>query len=237
VVGADRCCYFCVSCRGYYWGALNKGTVSNMTQGKRLLNNEDSLAIFGTGQMADLASYYFKQENINISFYLHDNYDLKESKFLDKPVLHLQEFISEKNILSNKIFVAVSYHEQNCIREKYFQMFLQNGYDLISYVSKDAFLASDVIIGKNCLVLEGAVVQKTTQIRDNTFIWTGAQIGHRSTLGENVFIGSGAVLMGCNAIGRNSHVSANATIYDHVEIEPHQTISPGKILGPTLIQN
>ena len=57
----------------------------------------EELYIFGNGQIADLASYYFKKQNRYkiFGFILDDNF-VKENSFSNLPILSLTEFENKK---------------------------------------------------------------------------------------------------------------------------------------------
>jgi len=192
--------------------------------------SKTEIAIFGIGQMSDIVSFYFRGIGRKIKAYIVDDSSISACSFLGRPVFQIEEFCKNSPRNNIEVFVAISYHENNDLRERYFKFFSKLGYQFSSYVSAKSYLASDVEIGGNCLILEGVNIQKTCILRDNSFVWTAAQIGHHSIVGENVFLGSGSVLMGCNKVGNNAHISANATVKDHVNIEPRVFIPPGTVI-------
>lgn len=180
--------------------------------------------------MSDIVSFYFREIGREIQTYVVDDLECKTNTFLGRPIFQVEEFCKSMPTSTTEIFVAISYHQNNNLREQYFEYFSKLGYQFASYVSDKAYLASDVRIGGNCLVLEGTNIQKTCILEDNSYVWTATQIGHHSFVGKNVFLGSGVVLMGCNKVGNNAHISANATIKDHVDINAREFIPPGKVI-------
>jgi len=188
------------------------------------------LAIFGVGQISDMVSYYFAKINRDIECFIVDDKSISSDIFLNRPIFQIDDFLSGYNPEKVDAFVAISYHEQNTWREKYFGILGKAGFQFTSYISEHAYVENDVIWGENCLILEGSVIQKTCKIKNNSFIWTGVHIGHHSVIEENSFIGSSAVLMGCNIVGRNAHISANVTIKDHLEVSENSYLEPGKVV-------
>lgn len=189
-----------------------------------------SLTIFGTGQMADIASYYFLKANFEIDSYISDEESISQGTFLGKQVFKLEDFLAFNMQEKTKVFVAISYHKQNIIRQKYFEKFRSLGYSFASFVSPAAYVADDVKVGENVLILEGSCIQKSCLIDSNSFLWTGVNVGHHSQIGKNVFLGSNTVLMGCNIIGDNCHLAASSTVQDHLVLSSFTNLEPGKTL-------
>lgn len=180
--------------------------------------------------MADIVSEYFLSSDSVIECFVIEEKKSSNKSFKGRPIYQINDFFELYDPSSIEIFVAISYHEQNKLREKYFKKFDSKKYRFASYVSRHAVIQSDVIVGRNCLILEGTVIQKTCVVNDNSFIWTGVQIGHHSKILENSFIGSGSVLMGCNIIGKNSHISASTTIKDHINVGKNTYTAIGSVI-------
>lgn len=56
-------------------------------------------------------------------------------------------------------------------------------------------IAHGVKIGKNCLIVAGAVIGGSTEIGDNCFIGINASIKNKVKIGNNVTVGMGAVVL------------------------------------------
>lgn len=196
----------------------------------RRLGKKKKLAIFGIGQISDIVSFYFTKTNRVIECFIVDDESISSDMFLKRPIFQINDFLNNYNPERVDAFVAISYHEQNTWREEYFGILQNAGFRFTSYISERAYIEDDVVTGDNCLILEGSVIQKTCEIRNNSYIWTGVHIGHHSVIEENSFIGSSAVLMGCNIVGRNAHISANVTIKDHLAVSANSYLEPGRVV-------
>ena len=123
------------------------------------------LIIFGNGEIADLASYYFKSEqDINTEAYIIDGKNLKEDKFNNIPVISLEEI---KQNFSNELYdvhIAISYNKLNQNREKKFNEIKKMNYNFRSFVSKKSFISSKAkLIGRNLFILENQVIQNNVE--------------------------------------------------------------------------
>jgi len=222
--------YFLAKTESY---EINKLQVSSINQFPRGYNesvsrniNRKKLAIFGTGQIADVVTYYFAKSGRSIDCSIVVDETIPTEDFLQRPVYQAVDFFHKFKPTEVETFVAISYHNQNSWLEKYFTLLTRNGLECAKYISQQAFIQENVVVGPNCLILEGSVIQKTSETKENSYIWTGVQIGHHSTVGANAFLGAVAILMGCNSVGRNAHISANCTIKDHLEVKDNAYIAP-----------
>lgn len=178
------------------------------------------LIIFGNGEIADLASYYFKSEqDINTEAYIIDGKNLKEDKFNNIPVISLEEI---KQNFSNELYdvhIAISYNKLNQNREKKFNEIKKMNYNFRSFVSKKSFISSKAkLIGRNLFILENQVIQNNVEINDNVMIWSGNHIGHGSKILPHVYISSHCVISGHCEVGERCFIGVNSAMSDFTNI-------------------
>ena len=118
------------------------------------------IIIFGSSEIAELAKFYFEEENKAevVAFTVDDEY-LEEDSFLGCPVVPFSEL--SKSFPSSKynMHVALSYKKLNKLREeKYFQA-KKLGYKLESFVSSKSVVSNKASIGDNCFILENQTIQ------------------------------------------------------------------------------
>lgn len=189
-----------------------------------------ALVIYGIGQLAELATFYAQEgSKYRVVGYATDQRPADTHLGLPLHDVGVLEDSFSKN--ETEIFVAVSYHEQNRIREKVCNALRDLGWTLASIVSESAKVASNATIGDNCLVLETSVIQPWSRIGDGAVIWSGVQIGHHSDVGNYAFLSAGVVLMGCNVIGERCHLAGGVTVRDHVMIGSGIQIAPGEVVN------
>jgi sugar O-acyltransferase (sialic acid O-acetyltransferase NeuD family) len=189
------------------------------------------LIIFGAGDIAELAWFYFSQDTDHrVAAFTVDGAHLKESQFCGLPVVALEEATSRFVPREYRAFVALSYGKVNQLRQEKCAVMRAHGYDLVTYVSSRATTFSDLSVGWNCFILEDNTIQPRTRIGNNVTLWSGNHIGHHSTIEDNVFISSHVVVSGGVVVGANSFLGVNATLRDHIRIGQRSVIGAGSLI-------
>ena len=189
------------------------------------------LIIFGTGDVAQLAHYYFSSDSeYEVSAFTVDIAYLNEPEFCGLPVVAFENVKSHYPPSDYSLFIALSYAKLNEVRKQKFEAGLALGYELASYVSSRATVLNEYAFGRNCFILEDNTIQPFSRIGDNVTLWSGNHIGHHSCTGSHTFISSHVVVSGGVRIGEQCFVGVNATLRDHVTIGDRCVIGAGAIL-------
>lgn len=177
------------------------------------------LFIFGNGEIAELADYYFSTDSpYDVrGFIVGDEYFSNDS-FNKKIVIKQSEFIKKYPANTNKVFIGLSYLELNRNREAAYNFFVENNYEVASFVSSDANVSPTVEIGPGCFVLEGNNLQYGVKLKENVMLWSGNHIGHGSIISAHSYVASHVVVSGHCIIGERTFIGVNATIMDHCQI-------------------
>lgn len=189
------------------------------------------IVIFGTGDIAQLADYYFSSDSeYEVAAFCVDANYLSSEKFCGKPVVSFEEVTTYYPCDEYDFFVALSYTKLNDLRkEKYFAA-KSLGYKLASYVSSRATILNNGRIGDNCFILEDNTVQPFVSIGNNVTIWSGNHIGHHSTVHDHCFIASHVVVSGGVIIGESCFVGINVSLRDHIKVGEKCILGAGAIL-------
>ena len=188
------------------------------------------LIIFGIGEQAEMAYYYFKNDSKYdiMAFTVDKKYIDKETLF-DLPIV---EFESIENIYSEEeyeLFIAIGYNKINKLREEKYLLCKEKGYKIASYISSKASIFTDKI-GENCFILEDNTIQPYVEIGNNVTLWSGNHIGHHSIIQDNCFVTSHVVISGGCEIGENTFIGVNATLRDHIKIGKSNVIGAGALI-------
>jgi 2,3,4,5-tetrahydropyridine-2-carboxylate N-succinyltransferase/tetrahydrodipicolinate N-acetyltransferase len=105
-------------------------------------------------------------------------------------------------------------------------------------IEPGSFIRDHATIGKNAVVMMGAVINIGAVVGEGTMIDMGAVLGGRATTGKNVHVGAGAVLSGviepANAtpviIEDNVLIGANAVILEGVRVGKGSVVAAGAIV-------
>lgn len=189
------------------------------------------LIIFGTGNIAELAHYYFSEDSeFKVVAFVVDADYLGEPVFCGLPVYPFegieQKFSPEKFCF----FVALSYSKLNEIRKRKYLETKSLGYKIISYISSKATIFNRDKIGENCFILEDNTIQPFASIGNNVTLWSGNHIGHHSTIKDHTFVASHVVVSGGVEIGEQCFIGVNATLRDHITVGDRCVVGAGALL-------
>ncbi|WP_028101445.1 acetyltransferase [Pseudoduganella violaceinigra] len=189
------------------------------------------LVIFGYGDMAQLAHYYFSTASAYevVAFTVDASY-LKEASFCGLPVVAFEDVERMYPPASHDCFVALGYSKVNAVRKEKFLAAKEKGFSLASFISSRATLLNDGQVGENCFIFEDNTIQPFVTIGNNVTLWSGNHIGHHSVIHDHTFIASHAVISGRVEIGEQCFIGVNATLRDHIKVGERCVIGAGALL-------
>jgi sugar O-acyltransferase (sialic acid O-acetyltransferase NeuD family) len=189
------------------------------------------LVVFGAGDLAQLAHYYFTRDSDRtIACFTLDSAYIKESSLFGLPVVPFEGLAKSHPPEGFDLFAALSYSKLNAVRKEKFLAAKAMGYRLPSYISSRATVLNDGRIGENCFILEDNTIQPFVSIGDNVTLWSGNHIGHHSRIHDHAFIASHVVVSGGCEIGESCFIGVNATLRDHIKIGERCVIGAGAII-------
>jgi len=189
------------------------------------------LVIFGSGDIARLAHYYFTRDSEHevIAFTVDEKY-CEGATFLDRPLVPFEEVVNLYPADECKMFVALSYARMNKVRAEKYDQAKQKGYELVSYVSSRCSFLTEHPIGDNCFILEDNTIQPFVKIGNNVTLWSGNHIGHDAVIEDHCFLASHIVVSGYVHICNNCFIGVNATLRNSITIAPETLIGAGAII-------
>lgn len=195
-----------------------------------------NIVIFGTGQTAELAWYYFKNDSsFEIVGFAIDSAFIKDTHFFNLPIIPFEEVQGIFPPTENNLFVALSYGEVNKMRKNKFFEAKAKGYYLPSYISSKATVLIDkATIGENCFILENNTIQPFVKIGQNTVIWSGNHIGHHSEIRNHCFISSHVVVSGNVILEDECFIGVNSTLRNGITIGRSSIIGAGSWINATV---
>ena len=197
------------------------------------------LYIFGAGQFAEVARFYFEKDGAyRVKSFLVDAERMSTSSFVGVDVVPLEEIAELSLSIDSCFFVAVGYSGMNEARRQKMDYLLDLGLSPASYVSPDASLYTnqDFSRVRHLFILEGNVIQYGSTIGDNVVLWSGNHIGHHSSIGENSFISSHVVISANASIGVGSFLGVNSSVADGVSIGAKSFVSAGTVVTQNVDQ-
>lgn len=203
-------------------------TNSRLSLGNKMAKR---LVIFGTGDIAELAHYYFTNDSeYEVVAFTVDSAYIEQSNFCGLPIYPFEQIESFADASDTYIFVALSYSKLNEIRKEKYLRAKAKGYRIASYLSSRASILNNEKIGENCFILEDNTIQPFVTIGNNVTLWSGNHIGHHSTIHDHNFIASQVVVSGGVVIKESCFIGVNATLRDHITIGEKCVIGAGALL-------
>lgn len=189
------------------------------------------IIIFGTGDIAQLAHYYFSNDSEHqVSAFTVDAEYITMHELYALPVVPFSEIVRRYPPDRHKLFVALSYAKLNEVRKQKYLAAKALGYRLVSYVSSRSTVLTQYPIGENCFILEDNTIQPFVTIGNNVTLWSGNHIGHHSIIHDHCFIASHVVVSGGVEIEESCFIGVNATLRDHIKVGKNCVIGAGALL-------
>lgn len=189
------------------------------------------IVIFGAGDIAELAHYYFTRDSpYDVAAFTVDSAFLTQDRLAGLPVVPFETLTRDYPPSGHSAFVALSYSKLNELRREKYLAFKASGYELVSYVSSRATILNDGKIGENCFILENNVIQPFASIGNNVTLWSGNHIGHHSRVADHCFLASHIVVSGGVDIGEACFLGVNATLRDHIRVGERCVIGAGALI-------
>ena len=191
----------------------------------------NKLVIFGIGDIAKLAHYYFSSDsNYEVTAFTVDKQYMDGDEFLGLPVVDFEEIADRCPSATHKMFIAISYAKMNRIRaQKYFKV-KEMGYQLATYISSRCTFLTNKPVGDNCFILEDNTIQPFVEIGSNVTLWSGNHIGHDTIIEDHCFISSHVVVSGHVHIHEYCFIGVNATLRNSITIAPETLVGAGAII-------
>jgi sugar O-acyltransferase (sialic acid O-acetyltransferase NeuD family) len=177
------------------------------------------LVIFGFGEIAQLAYFYFRTDSeYSVAAFTINEEFITDPTFCGLPVVPFEEIVERFPPEKYEFFIALGYSKINAVRKEKYLAAKALGYRFASYVSSRATILNEGQIGENCFIFEDNTVQPFVKIGNNVTLWSGNHIGHHSKVDDNCFISSHVVISGGVTIGKNCFLGVNSTINNAVSI-------------------
>ena len=196
------------------------------------------LVLFGTGDIAQLANYYFaKHTDYEVCAFTVDGAYVQEPTFEGLPVVAFEEINDRFGPNDCDMHIAVSYAQMNRVRQAKYEQAKSKGYTLATYISPKCSYMSQFDPGDNCFIYEDNTVQPFVRIGNNVILWSGNHIGHHSVIEDHNFISSHVVVSGHCHIESNCFLGVNSTLAHNVRIARGTLLGAGAIIAKDTEEN
>ena len=177
--------------------------------------SKKGVIIFGCGQLASLAHFYFKHDSdYTVAGFTLDADYMKEDCFEGLPVVSFEYVENRFPPDTYEMFIPISFKRMSHARREKYEEAKKRGYTLANYVSSKATTWPDLDIGDNCFIFEDNTIQPYVKIGNNCILWSGNHIGHHTVIKDHVFITSHVVISGACTVEDHCFLGVNATVRD-----------------------
>lgn len=183
--------------------------------------------IYGINQQAQQLYYYISMEgNREIEAFIVDREYKTKKTLLGLPVVDFEDI--EKKFAPSKYEILLSFGYKNIIRNRQEKYFLckQKGYNLASYISKDAKVYTEDI-GESVIIYPNTIIAPYVKIGNGCFIETSCNISHHTSIGDFNFFAPGTIVVGNVQIGNNCFFGAGSIIATQYSIGDRVVIGAG----------
>jgi acetyltransferase-like isoleucine patch superfamily enzyme len=104
---------------------------------------------------------------------------------------------------------------------------VNDGYELVNYVSPYSICFDNVLVGKNILISDNVYVGPGCKIHDGVFILVGSTLSHDDEVDAYTFISVRVAFGGYAKVKNNCFIGLNSTIRDSVVIEEYNIVGCG----------
>lgn len=195
----------------------------------------NDLVIFGTGRYAELAHYYFtRDDGRRVVAFTVDAAYVREPTFQGVPVVAFEDIEAAGYGPDRcEMFVAMGIQEVNQQRARKVREAEARGFRLASHLSPRAWVAPDLVLAPNSMVMEYAALHPFVEIGRNCVVWSNTRIGFHTRVLDHCWIVA-PVIGESTTIGEYTFVGINATIGPFANIGRSNVIGAGAVvLGDT----
>ena len=97
------------------------------------------------------------------------------------------------------------------VRRDMMRLLRSSGFELVSIVSRRAYVSPTARVGDGCVIEQFAAIQTGAVVGDGCFVSTGAVVNHNCVVGDYSHIDCNASVMKASAVPEMSYIKANTT--------------------------
>jgi sugar O-acyltransferase (sialic acid O-acetyltransferase NeuD family) len=184
--------------------------------------------LYGNGQMATFALAVLTHDSpYEVVAFTVDDALITDTTILGLPVVAFEEVERLYPPEDHSAHIAVGFRRVNGVRAEKYSQAKEKGYELLTYVSSQAFKWPDLVIGDNCWILEHTILHPFVTIGNDVYLGSACHIGHNSTIGDHTFMAGLAGLAGGVEVGTHCFFGIHSTVRNGLKIADRCVIGAG----------
>lgn len=197
----------------------------------------EEIIVFGTTEYSYLLKEIIEKEKVaKVTAFTADEQYITESDIIKHeksgyPLIPFDSIEEYYPPTKHKILNTIGYTKMNRIRETKSAEFIEKGYQLYTFISKNATILSNIDMNSGNVIMPGAYIGTNITMGKNNVIRYGSVLTHDIKLGSNIFIAAGSVIGGNVTIRNNSFLGLNCTVKNGIEIDKYSLIGAGAYIN------
>lgn len=188
----------------------------------------EKIILFGLSDFASMAHQFFTYDSsYEVAAFTVDRDYMNTSKFFGLPVVPYEEVESIYSPRDYKLFILASFKRMNSFRAERYLQGKEKGYQFANYISSRAMTWPDLVVGENCCIMPGNMVDPFVKIGNNVILWDGNTVGHHSVIKDHCFITSQVAIGGHSTIEPYCFLGGNAFIRDETIVASRTCVGGG----------
>ncbi len=181
--------------------------------------------IYGDSDFAELVYYQLETDGrYKILAFTVDESKFEKNTFFGLPVIPFQQLSNHYSTNEVKIFPAIGYSKLNTIREIVISEIEKDGYELLTYISRLAYVGANTKIGDGCFICEFVSIGIHSELGKAIVILPNSRIGHNNNIGDFCYFSNSVSTGGSATFRKNSFIGLHSTIRNSVTIEKYNVI-------------
>lgn len=182
-------------------------------------DSKKKLVIFGKGELAELANFYFTNDsNYEVEAFALDPEYISESTYLDKPLVPFDKVHLIYPPENFEMYVAIGYSNLNENRKNKYLQAKEKGYTLASYVSSKSTSWEGLTVGENTFIMEDNTIMPFCSIGNNVLVWVNSILAHHMVVEDHVTITSHCAIGGNVIIKEQAFIGLNASVRNNITV-------------------
>lgn len=176
-----------------------------------------NLVILGDTPFAERLYHYISYEGVDkVVAFTQESGFITHNELQSLPVLPLEELPLRINE-EFEIILGIGYIKMNSLKKRLYDLCVERGYKVGSYISTKAIVYTDDI-GEGCFLSPGCIIGPGCKLGKGNYLEASVVLSHDNILGDFNFMSTNAVFGGFSKVGNFCFIGLHSTIKDNIEI-------------------